>query len=54
MRRPDRRASTVQPKDGAPGYEIIAGDGVARAAQPTGRNGSRGATGQRVWNVLTF
>jgi hypothetical protein len=43
---------TVHPKDGAPAYEIIVGDG-ARELPIEGRN-SRGTTGQRVWNVLTF
>jgi hypothetical protein len=43
---------TVHPKDGSPDYEIIVGDGL-RELPPEGRN-SRGASGQRVWNVLTF
>ena len=43
---------TVHPKDGSPNYEIIVGDGL-RELPVEGRN-SRGATGQRVWNVLTF
>ena len=43
---------TVSPKSGAPGYEIITGDG-SRDLSP-GVNTSRGAAGQRVWNVLHF
>jgi hypothetical protein len=43
---------TVSPKDGAPGYEIIVGDG-SRDLSP-GVNTTRGATGQRVWNVFHF
>jgi hypothetical protein len=43
---------TVAPRDGAPGYEIITGDG-SRDLSP-GVNTSRGAAGQRVWNVLHF
>ncbi len=43
---------TVLPKDGAPGYEIIVGDG-SRDLSP-GVNTSRGASGQRVWNVFRF
>jgi hypothetical protein len=43
---------TVAPKDGAPSYEIITGDG-SRDLSP-GVNTSRGAAGQRVWNVLHF
>ena len=43
---------TVHPKDGSPNYEIIVGDGL-RELPVEGRN-SRGASGQRVWNVLTF
>ena len=43
---------TVHPKDGAPSYEIIVGDGSRELSE--GRNNSRGATGKRVWNVLTF
>jgi hypothetical protein len=43
---------TVAPKDGAPSYEIITGDG-SRDLSP-GVNTSRGAAGQRVWNILHF
>jgi hypothetical protein len=43
---------TVHPKDGSPNYEIVVGDGLRELPQE-GRN-SRGATGQRVWNVLSF
>jgi len=45
--------ATVHPKDGSPDYEIIVGDG-SRELSTEGRNNSRGATGKRVWNVLTF
>jgi hypothetical protein len=45
--------ATVHPKDGSPSYEIIVGDG-SRELSTEGRNNSRGATGKRVWNVLTF
>ena len=45
--------ATVHPKDGSPRYEIIVGDG-SRELSTEGRNNSRGATGKRVWNVLTF
>jgi hypothetical protein len=45
--------ATVHPKDGSPDYEIIVGDG-SRDLSTEGRNNSRGATGKRVWNVLTF
>ena len=44
--------ATVHPKDGSPPYEIIVGDGSRDLSE--GRNNSRGATGKRVWNVLTF
>jgi len=43
---------TVHPKDGSPSYEIIVGDGSRDLSE--GRNNSRGASGKRVWNVLTF
>jgi hypothetical protein len=43
---------TVAPKDGAPGYEIIVGDGSRDLS--AGVNTSRGASGQRVWNVFQF
>jgi hypothetical protein len=42
----------VHPKDGAPSYEIIVGDSSRDLS--TGQNTARGATGKRVWNVLTF
>ena len=45
--------ATVHPKDGSPSYEIIVGDG-SRELAAEGRNHSRGATGKRVWNVLSF
>ena len=45
--------ATVHPKDGAPSYEIIVGDG-SRELSVEGRNNSRGATGKRVWHVLSF
>ena len=44
---------TVHPKDGAPAYDIIVGDG-SRELSTEGRNNSRGATGKRVWQVLSF
>jgi hypothetical protein len=44
---------TVHPKDGAPSYDIIVGDG-SRELSMEGRNNSRGATGKRVWQVLSF
>ena len=43
---------TVHPKDGSPSYEIIVGDSSRDLS--TGQNTARGATGKRVWNVLTF
>ena len=45
--------ATVHPKDGSPSYEIIVGDG-SRERSTEGRNNSRGATGKRVWQVLSF
>ena len=45
--------ATVHPKDGSPPYEIIVGDG-SRELSTEGRNNSRGATGKRVWQVLSF
>ena len=45
--------ATVHPKDGSPSYEIIVGDG-SRELSTEGRNNSRGATGKRVWQVLSF
>ena len=44
---------TVHPKDGAPSYDIIVGDG-SRELSMEGRNNSRGATGKRVWQVFSF
>ena len=44
---------TVHPKDGAPSYDIIVGDG-SRELSTEGRNNSRGATGKRVWHILSF
>ncbi len=44
---------TVKPKLTAlRGYEIITGDGSRDLSD--GANTSRGATGKRVWNVLSF
>ena len=44
---------TVKPKIAAlRGYEIIIGDGSRDLTD--GANTSRGATGKRVWNVLSF
>ena len=43
---------TVDPKGGAPGYEILVGDGSRDLS--SGANTSRGATGKRVWNVFRF
>jgi hypothetical protein len=43
---------TVQPKDGSPSYEIVTGAGSHDL--PTAASNSRGATGQRVWNLLHF
>ena len=37
----------------SPSYEIIVGDG-SRELSTEGRNNSRGATGKRVWQVLSF
>jgi len=45
--------ATVHPKDGSPSYEIIVGDG-SRELSTEGRNNSRGATGKRVWQILSF
>lgn len=45
--------ATVHPKIGPKqGYEIIMGDG-SRDLSP-GANTSRGATGQRVWHILSY
>jgi len=43
---------TVAPKGGAPGYEILLGDGTHTMADDPGT--SRGSAGKRVWNVLKF
>jgi hypothetical protein len=43
---------TVAPKDGAPGYEVLTDSGSRDLS--TGATNSRGATGQRVWNLLHF
>jgi hypothetical protein len=43
---------TVDPKGGAPRYEILVGDGSRDLS--SGANTSRGATGKRVWNVFRF
>jgi hypothetical protein len=43
---------TVAPKGGAPGYEVLTGDGYHATADDPGT--SRGSAGKRVWNVLRF
>jgi hypothetical protein len=43
---------TVAPKGGAPGYEILLGDGAHPIGDDPGT--SRGSQGKRVWNVLRF
>jgi hypothetical protein len=43
---------TVDPKGGAPGYEIIVGGGEHEFSE--GKNPTRGAVGKRVWNVFRF
>ena len=43
---------TVAPKDGAPGYEVITDAGSRDLS--TGASNSRGAAGQRVWNLFHF
>lgn len=43
---------TVSPKNGAKPYEIITPTGARD--QTEGPNGSNGATGKRVWPVLSF
>ena len=43
---------TVAPKGGAPGYEILLGDGAHPIGDDPGT--SRGSAGKRVWNVLKF
>jgi hypothetical protein len=43
----------VTPKRGAgAAYQILTGD--PSSSQPQGPNASRGASGQRVWHVLSF
>ena len=43
---------TVAPKGGAPGYEILLGDGAHPIGDDPGT--SRSSAGKRVWNVLKF
>jgi hypothetical protein len=43
---------TVAPKNGAKPYEILVGEGGGAVSD--GKTASRGAAGQRVWNVLKF
>ena len=43
---------TVAPKGGAPGYEILLGDGAHPIGDDPGT--SRGSLGKRVWNVFKF
>lgn len=44
---------TVTPKGGnARSYQIITGDGARETSDNV--SGTRGATGKRVWNVLSF
>jgi hypothetical protein len=43
---------TVSPKGGAPGYEVLLGDGAHVIGDDPGT--SRGSAGKRVWNVLRF
>ncbi len=42
----------VRPKSGAPEYEVVPADSGRDIA--TGRPGSRGNVGQRLWHVLSF
>ena len=42
----------VFPKNGSKPYEIIVGEGGGAVSD--GKASSRGATGQRVWNILNF
>ena len=42
----------VTPKNGAKPYEILVGEGGGAVSD--GKASSRGATGQRVWNILNF
>jgi hypothetical protein len=46
------RSVKVTPKNGAKPYEILVGEGGGAVSD--GKASSRGATGQRVWNVLQF
>jgi hypothetical protein len=43
---------TVSPKGGAPGYEVLLGDGAHAIGDDPGT--SRGSAGKRVWNILRF
>jgi hypothetical protein len=43
---------TVAPKDGAPVYEVITDSGSRDLG--SGATNTRGAVGQRVWNLLHF
>ncbi|MEO8080205.1 MAG: DUF2782 domain-containing protein [Caldimonas sp.] len=43
---------TVSPKGAAPAYEIVVPDGARDLSE--GVSSSRGAAGQRVWNVFRF
>ena len=50
----ETQSITVQPKHGAPQYEIVPLD-AARQRPQTGRdNSTTGTTGQRVWKVFGF
>ncbi len=42
----------VQPKGGGKPYEILVGEGTRQASD--GQGGSRGAAGQRVWQLFSF
>jgi starvation-inducible outer membrane lipoprotein len=44
---------TVQPKGDAPAYEIQS-ENLSRSRPAERREGLAGATGQRVWNILSF
>jgi Protein of unknown function (DUF2782) len=50
--RGELRSVKVTPKNGAKPYEILVGPGGGAVSD--GKASSRGATGQRVWNVLQF
>lgn len=43
---------TVDPKGGAPSYEVLTDDGSHSLEENT--NTSRGPVGRRVWKVLNF